>query len=354
MKKKLLALIMAGLMACSFTGCGEKGLSNEYITITQYEKLEVPKASQTEVTDEIVNYYIESKLGEEAVRTEVKDRAVANGDIVNINYKGTVDGVEFQGGAADNSELTIGSNRFIGPTDDYKGFEEQIIGHKQGDNFDIKVQFPDPYMSEDLAGKVATFNINVNAVYEEDKPELNDEFVQTVSDKSKTVEEYKEEVKAIIEENDKLQVESQLAYDILGVLVSKVEVKKFPEGSVEEKIAEADEYYKGMAAQSGLEFADFTQQFLGLDEAAYNSSLKEMAEEQVKLELACKLIAEEKGLEPTKEEYDEKIAQFAAESGIGTPSEFLEVVGEDTVKLAILQDEVGKYLVETCVPVESK
>ena len=354
MKKKLLALLMAATMACSFTGCGGSELSNEYITITQYEKLEVNEPEQTEITDEIVEYYIESLLGENSIRTEIKDRAVENGDIVMINYKGFVDGVEFEGGAADNVELEIGSNTFIGATDDYKGFEEQIIGHKTGEDFNIKVQFPAEYPSEDLQNAIAVFKIKLNGIYEDDIPELNDEFVQTVSEKSKTVEEYKKEVKEQIKENEKQQIDAQIAYDILDVLVSKTEVKKFPEGSVEEKIAEADEYYHSMAMQSGMDFADFCQQLLGVTEDEYKENLKKISEDQVKLELACQLIAEEKNLEPSKEEYDEMIKGFAAESGLGTPSEFVEAVGEENIKNAIIQDEVGKYLKETCVRVKSK
>lgn len=352
MKKKLLALVMAAALACSFTGCGDKGLSNEYITISQIDKLEVAKIEHEAITDEIVDYYIESKLAEKAVRTEAKDRAAADGDIVNINYKGFIDGVEFEGGAADNAELQIGSGTFIGATEDYKGFEEQIIGHNKGENFDIEVQFPADYQAEDLKNKVATFKITLNGIYEDETPELNDEFVASVSKKSKTVEEYKKEVKKELEKNEKLQAESQLAYDVLGALADKTEVKKFPEGVVEERVAQADEYYKGMAAQSGLEFADFCQQYLNMTEDEYNTNLKQVSEDEVKLELACKLIAEEKDLEPSKKEYDEMIKKFAEESGMGTPSEFLEMVGEDNIKSAILQDEVGKYLAKSCVQVD--
>ena len=352
MKKKLLALIMATALACSFTGCGDKGLENEYVTISQIEKLEVPEIEHTEITDEIIGYYIESKLGEKAERKEAKDRAVADGDIVNIDYKGFVDGVEFEGGAAENAELQIGSGTFIGATEDYKGFEEQIIGHSKGDKFDIEVQFPADYHVADLKDKVATFKISLNAIYEDEVPELNDEFVASVSKKSKTVEEYKKEVRKELEKNEEEQVKSQLAYDVLTSLGEKTEVKKFPEGVVEERIAKQDEYYRGLALNSGLEFGDFCQQYLGMTEEEYTTTIKEVSEDEVKLELACKLVAEEKNLEPSKKEYDKLIKKFAEESGMGTPSEFLEMVGEDTIKTAIIQDEVGKYLAKTCVQVK--
>lgn len=352
MKKKILAVVLAGALALSFAGCGAKGLSDEYVTISQIEKLEVPKVEHTVITDEIVDYVIEGMLNEQAVRTEVKDRAVANGDIVVIDYKGFVDGVEFEGGKAEGSELEIGSNTFIGATDDYKGFEEQIIGHKAGEKFDIEVQFPAEYPAEDLKSKVATFKITLHQIFENEVPELNDEYVKSVSKKSSTLEEYKKEIKEDLEKKDKEQVETQLASAVLGALAEKTEVKKFPDGVVDKKVEEANSYYNEMAANAEMEFSDFCQQYLQITEEEYNELVREVAEEEVKVDLACKLIAKEKNLEPSKEEYDEMVKELAGQSGIGTPTEFEEMVGEDIIESLIIQQRVGAYLAKTCVQVE--
>ncbi len=127
-------------------GCSGE-LSNEYVTVTQYKGLEVPQASGSveEVTDEQVDQMIEGTLSAYESREEVTDRAAQEGDIVNIDYTGYLDGEAFDGGSAEGADLELGSGSFIGATDDYAGFEEQIEGHNPGDEFDIQAQFPDPY-----------------------------------------------------------------------------------------------------------------------------------------------------------------------------------------------------------------
>ena len=193
MKKKILALTLSVLMAASLAGCS-KELSNEYITVKQYEGLEVPKVEQSEVTDESVESTINSTLSSKSTSEEIKDRAAKEGDTVNIDYKGSVDGVEFEGGSATGASLELGSNSFIGANGDYKGFEEQIVGHKIGEKFDIEVKFPSDYKNTEMADKVAVFNITLNGISVVTVPELTDDWVKENSEESKTVEEYKKEI----------------------------------------------------------------------------------------------------------------------------------------------------------------
>ena len=147
MKKKFVTVISAAAVAGMLAGCSGE-LSNEYVTVTQYKGLEVPQASGSveEVTDEQVDQMIEGTLSAYAEREEVSDRAAQEGDIVNIDYTGYLDGEAFDGGSAEGADLELGSRSFIGATDDYAGFEEQIEGHNPGDEFDIQVQFPDPVL----------------------------------------------------------------------------------------------------------------------------------------------------------------------------------------------------------------
>ena len=149
MKKKFVTVISAAAVAGMLAGCSGE-LSNEYVTVTQYKGLEVPQASGSveEVTDEQVDQMIEGTLSAYAEREEV--RAAQEGDIVNIDYTGYLDGEAFDGGSAEGADLELGSGSFIGATDDYAGFEEQIEGHNPGDEFDIQVQFPDPSRSRGI------------------------------------------------------------------------------------------------------------------------------------------------------------------------------------------------------------
>ena len=351
MKKKLLALLMTAALACSFAGCGakEEGLSDEYITISQVEGLKVEKIEEVNITDKMIDDTVQSILFQNTDRTEVTDRAAKDGDTVIIDFKGFVDGVEFEGGAAQGAELELGSGKFIGATKDYKGFEEQIVGHKAGDEFEIETQFPADYRQEDLRNAVAVFKIKLNEIFLDVEPELTDEFVQSISTTLKTVEEFKKEIKQDMEKSYESQAESQLAEKVMRALFDKIEVKKFPEGVVEEKIQSTEDYYHEMADESEMEYDDYCNQFLGVSGDELKESIKGYAEEEVKFELACKLIAKEKELEPTEEEFKEEIAKYAEGAGLGTTSEFLEVVGEDNVKNVIRQEIVLRYLMDSCV-----
>ena len=136
MRKKWIAAGIGMIMAVSLTGCSGK-LSNDYVTINQYKGLEVSKVEKTEVTDEMVENTINSYLTADQTKTEITDRAAELGDTVDIDYTGTMDGVAFDGGSATGAMLELGSGSFIGATDSYKGFEEQIVGHNSGETFTI-------------------------------------------------------------------------------------------------------------------------------------------------------------------------------------------------------------------------
>ena len=352
MKKKLVVLLMAATLAFSAVGCGNSTLSNEYITVTQYEKLKIPNLPGLEITDDMVEQTIQTALYNNMTKTPVEDRAAKDGDTVLIDYVGTVDGVEFEGGKAEKSKLKLGSGTFIGPSGDYKGFEEQVVGHNIGDEFDIMVQFPEEYPSEDLKGQPAQFHIVLHEIFIEEMPELNDEYVKTVSEKSKTVDEYRKEIKKKLEEQNSSQIEMQKAYLVLDSLLEKVEVKELPEEEIEERLTAADEYYKDIAKKSNLEFAEFCQQYFNMTEEEYTTTLREVTEDTLKKELACYLIAEEKNLIPSDKEIHDLTEQLATESGFASAEEFLEMVSEEEVKSAIVQDEVGKYLAKSCVIVD--
>ena len=155
--------------------------------IDGYKGIEVEKKS-TEVTDELIDKEIEQVRERNSRLVTVEDRAAENGDTAVIDFEGFVDGVAFEGGKAEGYNLSLGSGNFI------PGFEEQIVGHKTGEEFSIHVQFPDEYQAEELKGKDAEFKITLHEIKTKELPEVDDEFVQDVSDKE-TLEEYKEELK---------------------------------------------------------------------------------------------------------------------------------------------------------------
>lgn len=349
MKKRILALTLSVLMAASLAGCSSQ-LSNEYITIKQYKGLEVPKVDVKKVTDSDVDNAIQSQLKEKSTPEKVTDRAAQKGDTVNIDYKGSVDGKEFEGGSATGASLELGSGSFIGANGKYKGFEEQIEGHKIGDKFDVTVQFPAQYSSKpELQNKVAVFNTTLNGITK--TPELTDAWVKANSKKSKTVEEYKKEVRKELEKNNKKSMESSLQNSVMEALSDQIKVKKYPDGEVDKQLKAINDYYKKLADAYKMKFEDFLKQYMGMTEKDFKKQAKDAAKEAVKKDLACKLIAKKKNLEPTKEEYDKQVKEYAKGSGYSV-DDFKKQVGEDTLKSTILQQKVAKYLADNCVQVE--
>ena len=352
-KKKIVSVMMAAMLAASLAGCSGE-LSNDYVTVTQYKGLEVPQpAPAEEVTDDQVEQVIQSNLSASSTQEEITGRAAQTGDVVNIDYTGYIDGEAFDGGSAEGADLELGSGTFIGATDDYAGFEDQIEGHNTGDEFDITVQFPDPYdRNPDMSGAVADFHIVLNSISEVVTPELTDEWVQGISEESKTVDEYREEIRTQIEENLQASVESELEGSVQSALMENVEIKSYPEDRVEELTQQMTDYYTQLASMYGLELGDFVETYLQMTEEDFNTQIDDSVRQGVAMEEAMKLIAEKQHLEPSDEEYEEGIAQYAEDAGYDDVEEYTSQVGEDELKLTILRDKVTEYLVDNCIQVE--
>ncbi len=250
MKRKLAVVLTAALAsAMLLTGCGSKNdASNEYVTITGYKGIEVAAVEDAaEVTDEDVQSYISSVLEEHATEELITDRPVQEGDTAIITYVGKMDGVEFEGGSAEDYPLVIGSNSFIA------GFEDSIIGHSVGETFDWNGQFPEDYTPE-LAGKPVVFTITVNAIAVYTTPELTDELVQTLSETAKTVADYEEEIRTMLEESTESDYKYALQDAVWNAVMEKAEVVKYPEGQVEEVASTLIAQYEEMATYYGVDY----------------------------------------------------------------------------------------------------
>ena len=349
MKKKIVSVMTAAVLAAALAGCSGE-LSNEYVTVTQYKGLEVPQPTPAEeVTDDQVEQVIQSNLSASSTQEEITDRAAQAGDVVNIDYTGYIDGEAFDGGSAEGADLELGSGTFIGATDDYAGFE----WHNTGDEFDITVQFPDPYdRNPDMSGAVADFHIVLNSISETVTPELTDEWVQENSEDSETVDEYRDEIRSQIEDNLQASVDSELESSVQSALMDNVEIKAYPEDRVEELTQQMTDYYTQLASMYGFELGDFVQTYLQMSEDDFNAQIDDSVRQGVAMEEAMKLIAKKQHLEPSDKEYEEGIAQYAEDAGYDDVEEYTEQVGEDELKMTILRDKVTDYLVDKCNQVE--
>ena len=349
MKKNVIAAVLAAMTVLALAGCSSE-LSNEYVIVKQYKGLEVPKTEKDEVADEEIDQAIQANLQGTADTLPVTDRAAQTGDWVNIDYVGTVDGVAFDGGTAQAQDLLLGSGGYIGASGDYEGFEDQIVGHNVGEEFDITVQFPENY-SPDMAGKVADFHITLNEIYVEDIPELTDEWVLANSEGAETVDEYREEIRGQIEESVDRQTESEMTEAVWDALMENVEVKEYPEDAVQQQVDQVKEQYVQIAELYGTTLEDLIETQFMMTEEDFNELLKESAQEAAVFDEAVKLIAKKEKLDLSDEEYEEKIAEYAKEYGVDA-DEYKEQVGEDRLKSTILREIVVEYLIDECVQVE--
>lgn len=293
------------------------------VEISDYEGIQVTPKS-TEVTEELVNEEIDKQRDKNSRLVTVEDRPAQNGDITVIDFEGFVDGEAFEGGKAENFNLTLGSGQFI------PGFEEQIVGKNTGDEFTIKVTFPEEYQVDELAGKESEFKIKLHEIKAKELPELDNDFVMDVSDKE-TVEEYKAQVTDELAE--KLQKESDA--DVENQLIAKLcELLKgeIPEAMYDNKVNEMMREFDMRLRSQGLDMNTYLQ-YMGMDAEAIKNSYKPEAEKRVKLRLALEKIAQQQGFTDVSDE------DLEAEYSRLADTYKMDI---DKVKAAIPADELKK------------
>ena len=271
------------------------------IDINDYKGITVTKKS-TRVTKKLIDEEIEKVRDRNSRMVTIEDGEVVDGDMVVIDFEGMKDGEPFEGGKAENYNLKIGSGNFI------PGFEEQIIGHKTGEEFTISVKFPEDYQAEELKGADAEFKINLHEIKRKELPELDDEFVKDVSDKE-TLDEYKEEVKETVkkrlEEEQKKDIEDQ----VITKLCDSVE-GEIPEQMYDNAVNEMVQEFDIRLRSQGMDFNTYMQ-YMGATPDTIKEMYRPDAERRVKLRLALEKIAEKEGFEITSEELDAEYNRLA-------------------------------------------
>ena len=309
---------------------------DDYITLGDYKGLEVNYVEPQEVTKQDIKDRIADELDAASTQQEVTDRPAQNGDFVNIDYSGTVDGVEFDGGTAEDYDLELGSGDFI------DGFEDQLVGTKAGDHVDVKVTFPENYGDDTLNGKEAVFAVDVNSVYTQSSPDYDDAFVASVSSKSKTTEEYELEIAEEMKKENEKSAEETAISDAVSAAVDNAEMKGYPIDLYNACYASTVTTYVQYADMFGMELKDFLEQYMGDGE----SGLKTEAESQVKQILVVQAIAKAEGLELTDEEYKDALADRAVENGYSTAEAMEADCGEFSARADARFAKVGQFLLD--------
>ena len=274
----------------------------DYVTLPEdYASISIARAD-VEPTAEQVQSQIDSVLSQNATTQEV-DRAAASGDTVNIDYAGTVDGVAFTGGTYSGYSLTLGSGTFI------NGFEDQIVGHKPGETFDVTVTFPEGYSDSTdadgntvvLSNKEAVFSVTLNSITEEVLPELTDAWVDATygsTDDVHTV----EDLRTLYQ---KILYEDNLHTALMNYLMDHSTFKSIPQEIGDYQVTQCLNYYYTMASYYGYDLDSFVQSLMGYENAdAMLSALADSIESYAKEALLYQAVAEASGIAPTQEQID--------------------------------------------------
>lgn len=271
------------------------------ISIDNYKGIEADKGDASVCADD-VKKELASMQERNARVVTVDDRKAKKNDIAVIDFEGFVDGVAFDGGKGENYELTLGSGQFI------PGFEEQIIGHKTGDEFDVNVTFPTEYTPE-LAGKEAVFKVVLHEIKMKELPTLDDDFAKDVDDEVDTLAELKKKIKAELSDKKKEDVEKDFESAVLEKVVDLVE-GEIPEVMYDNKLEDDVKDYENRLAQQGIPLDTYLQ-YMGMDRDKFKKSMRDNAVKQVKLQLAVEKIAELEKIEATDEEAEAQLKEMA-------------------------------------------
>ncbi|MEG0178938.1 MAG: trigger factor [Oscillospiraceae bacterium] len=270
------------------------------VKIGNYKGLKAEKAVHT-VKDEAVDAEI-SRMRERNARMVAREGAAQLTDITDINFDGSIDGVAFDGGKAENFSLTLGSGQFIA------GFEDQIVGHLVGDEFDVNVTFPEEYQAKELAGKPAVFKVKLNDIKAKELPVLDDEFAKDVSEYD-TLDELKASIsKGMADEAEKssaLEVENNLVDQVVDTLEGDI-----PEVMFNTRIDEMIRDFEYRLEQQGLKLNDYIK-YSGGDEAKFREGFREQATKQVKIRLALEAVAALENIVASDEDLNVEIKRIA-------------------------------------------
>ena len=276
------------------------------IELADYAGIEV-EAVLAPVTDEEVDGEIETVRRRNARETEVTDRAAAMGDIAVIDYEGFVDGVAFDGGKDSGHKLTLGSGQFI------PGFEEGVVGHNAGEEFDVNVTFPTEYHAAELAGKEAVFKVKLNSIIFEELPELDDDFAVEVSSFD-TFAEYRADVAAKIEKRHQTNADREVEEKLQNALAEKV-TAVIPDAMIDREVEAMVRDGESRMQMQGLDFKTYLQYF-GMDLDGYKAQVRPAAETRVKTELALEKIAELEKIEISEEDIEAEYKHISTDYNV--------------------------------------
>lgn len=342
MVKKVLSIILAGLILLAVSGCGEGSGGqkdygyafynydlDEFVEIGQFEGIKLSAADVTATEEDGINRFHEFLESKDAVsKMPVTGRPVQNGDTVNIDFEGKMNGVAFEGGTSKGYDLVIGSGSFI------DGFEEGLIGAEIGQTLDLNLYFPDPYPNNmDYSGKPVVFTVKVNSIMANSYPELTDEYVAQNFSSYASAKEFLEDLVTSCSEDKKWNA-------VKKVLIESATVKAYPDKEVNEFEDELNSNYQQYADSFNISLEEFVKQYLKMDYETYCNNVTDYAKEQVRSQMICVAIARREGIELTDTEFNDYLEFYTSQYGYESTDECLEKFGKAKITVLGLVDTV--------------
>ena len=354
MKGKKFRLLLAGCLGLTLlAGCGKnsnpaealKERYTQYVDLGDYMQIQY-KPTETQVTSEDVDDAVQELVNSNSTKEQKKTGVAAEGDTVNIDYVGTVDGVEFEGGNTKGAgtDIVLGSSGYV------KGFDEQVEGHSPGETFDVKITFPKDYGKEKLNGKDAVFKTTLNYISETVYPELTDAFVAEKTE-YKTVKEYKAAKEA---ELVKKQAEEDVETDkekMMEQLMKTSAVKQYPQAELEERIKELISRIESAAQSYGMTLDQYLMAF-GYDADGFQEEIRTSVEKYIQRKMIVCAIASKEDINVDKKEADEEIQKLLKSYSLSDVNDLNEQTGykEEDYYYIVLEEKVIDFIYENASP----
>ncbi|MBQ4598726.1 MAG: trigger factor [Clostridia bacterium] len=318
---------------------------SKHVTLGKYKGVTVTLTLSSEITDADVQSYIQEMMTYYATEQDVTDRSAALGDTVVIDFVGTMDGVAFSGGTADDQTLILGEGGYI------DGFEDGIVGMNIGETKTIDVTFPESYQNADLAGKPAKFEITLDSIKESVAPEYNDTFVREELEYD-TMAEFEAEVKEMLKAYRADEILAEKQDGAFSIAVDNATIVSYPEGVVEDYMYQQISYVKSYAEMYSMTYSDFTEQVIGMTAAEYEAEVRASAEAAVKQEMVLYAIAQAENISGSEEERkaaEEYYLSYYGAEDVASMCDSLDVTVEyfnNMIDFSVIYTAVMDFLTE--------